>query len=133
MSVTWVLKDAAGSNLSHQPASGSPLALKYDSSGYAHLSGYPGETICLVEGTADTSTVTIALTPDTAGDSVSSSLTRIAKVPSNHSGGHTWTDGSNGLLTLVFDVPTSSGPTHGWDFGVAEPPIALKVKIRIKR
>ena len=96
MSVTWTLKDASGANLTHQPASGSPLALQYDTNGYTHLSGYASEIIYSCEAEADTSSVTITLSPDTSGDTLSESLSSPTKDPTTHGGSLTWTNLSGG-------------------------------------
>lgn len=133
MSVTWTLKDASGANLSHQPSGGSPLALKFNSSGYPHLSGYPSEIICTVECEADTSNVSVNLTPDTAGDTLSEELSRALETPSAHGGTLTWTNGSNGLTTLTTTVSTMVGQQWCWDLGLAEPAVGLKIKLKIKR
>jgi len=132
MYVTWTLKDASGAALSHQPAGGSPLALKFDSSGYAHLSGYATEIIAVVECLTDTSSVSVSLTPDTSGDTLSQSLSNPTKNPAGHSGTLTWTNGSSGLTTLDFSVPTAVDSSWAWDC-LGEPAIGLKSKYKLKR
>ncbi len=132
MSVTWTLKSAAGTNLTHQPATGSPLALKFDSSGYLHLDGYASETVYCCECTADTSTVNLTLTPDTTGTTLSETLSSPIQEPEHHGGSMTWTAGANGLMTIVLSVPATTAPTYGWNC-LAEPPIALKAKLKVKR
>lgn len=132
MSVTWTLKDASGANLTHQPASGSPLALQYDTNGYTHLSGYASEIIYSCEAEADTSSVTITLSPDTSGDTLSESLSSPTKDPTTHGGSLTWTNLSAGVTTLVFTVPSSTGTVWGWDC-LAEHAIGLKSKYKLKR
>jgi hypothetical protein len=132
MTVTWTLKAADGSNLSHQPAAGSPLALKFTNSGEPHLSGYASELIACLEVAADTSTVTVELTPDNTGYTLSEAASTPTRSPITHAGTLSWTaDGST--ATLTFSVPTAAGTEYGWDFGLGEPPVALKMSNRIRR
>lgn len=132
MAVTWTLKAADGSNLSHQPGTGSPLALKFTNAGDPHLNGYSSELIAVVEVAADTSTVTITLTPDNSGYTLDETASSATRVPSGHTGSFSWTDGADGLTTLVFGVP-AIGTTWEWDFGQTEPAIALKMKAKVRR
>lgn len=132
MAVTWTLKAADGSSLAHQPATGSPLALKFTNSGYPHLDGYPTELADTIVCVADTSTVTINLSPDNSGYTLDESASTVTWVPRDHGGSHSWTS-TGGVTTIVVDVPTSSGPVYGWDYGQGEPAIALKTKVRVSR
>ena len=132
MTTTWTLKDSSGAALTHQPSSGSPLALKFTSDGDAHLSGYASELIFTCECDTDSTVVAIELTPDTAGDYLSESRSNPVETPSAHDGVLGWSDGSSGLTTLTFTVPEQTGE-WGWSFGDAEPPVALKLKVKIKR
>ncbi len=132
MSTTWTLKDATGANLTHQPASGSPLALKFDSNGDAHLAGYSSELIFSCVATTDATTVAIDLTPDSSGDYLSQTRSNPTETPSAHNGALTWTDGSAGLTTLTFTIPSTSG-TWEWSFGEAEPAVALRMKVKLIR
>ena len=132
MSVTWTLKDANGNNLTHQPSGGSPLALKFTSSGDAHLSGYSSELIYTCEATTDTSPVVIELTPDNSGDYLVESRSNPTEIPTHHGGALTWTNGSNGLTTLSFTAPTANN-TYEWSFGADEPPVALRMRARLIR
>jgi hypothetical protein len=132
MSVNWTLKDASNNNLAHQPSSGSPLSLKFNNSGEAHLSGYATEIINTVEVFADTSSVTIMLTADNSGYVLDESESRATETPSAHSGALTWTD-SSGTTSLEFTVPGSVGISWDWSFGGLETSIALKLKVKVKR
>jgi hypothetical protein len=132
MSVTWTLLDASGNPLTNQPASGSPLALKFTSNGDAHLSGYTSQLIHTVEGTTDTSPVAIELTPDSSGDSLAETRSNPTELPSAHGGSLTWVDGSSGLTTLTFTVPTVD-EVYEWGFGEDEPPVALRMRVRLRR
>jgi hypothetical protein len=132
MTVTWTLKAADGSNLAHQPGTGSPLALNFNNSGEPHLSGYPSELIAIVEADADTSTVTIELTPDNSGYTLSESASTPTRSPLTHAGTLTWTN-SGSTTTLTFSVPSAVREEYGWDFGLGEPPVALKMSNKIRR
>ena len=132
MSVTWNLQNAFGGSLTHQPSAGSPLALKFNSSGDAHLPGYPSELIYCCEATTDTSPVVIELTPDNSGDYLVESRSNPTEIPSAHGGQLTWTSGSNGLTTLSFTAPTANN-TYEWSFGAGEPAVALRMRTRLSR
>lgn len=132
MSVNWTLKNASNTNLAHQPSSGSPLALKFNNSGEAHLSGYATEIINTVEVYADTSTVTIQLTADNAGYVLDEAESRATESPSPHSGVLTWSDAS-GTTSLTFTVPGSVGVSWDWVFGGLETSVPLKLKVKVKR
>ncbi|PCC69412.1 hypothetical protein SAMN02745121_08132 [Nannocystis exedens] len=134
MATTWLLKDATGANLPHQPPSGSPLALNFTSGGYGHLPTYPTELIYLCEATETTAaTVTIHLSPDDPAYWLSEVMTRPREDPS-HPGDYSWTTGGDGTTTITFDVPAlTSAETYRWTLGELEPPIALKMKVRVHR
>lgn len=131
MAVTWVIYGNGSTPLGTQPPSGSPLALKFNEEGYPHLDNET-DLIVLVEGDADgASTVTIELTPDAGAQGrITLSRTQSRPVPDSN---FTWTDGANGLVTLVFNVPPVGGPDYyEWVFG-NEPPVALKMNVKVRR
>lgn len=132
MAVTWTLKDASGANLTHQPSTGSPLALKFTNSGDPHLSGYATELIDTIVCETTSAPVVIDLTPDTSGYALDERSSTPTRNPGTHGGSLTWTDVS-GQTTLSFTVPAAPGDTWGWDFGLGEPSVALKLKVKIKR
>ena len=133
MAVTWTLKAADGSSLSHQPGTGSPLALKFTNSGDAHLSGYATELIDTVVCESSSSPVSITLTPDNSGYTLDQTASTPTKSPSGHGGSLTWTDGQDGLTTLTFTVPGTIGDQWTWEFGLAEPSVALRMRAKIKK
>ncbi|MDC0721295.1 hypothetical protein [Nannocystis bainbridge] len=134
MATTWLLKDATGANLTHQPPSGSPLELNFTPRGEAHLAGWPAELIYLCEATEPTgATVVIHLSPDESGYWLSQVMTRPREDPS-HPGDYTWTTEGDGTTTITFDVPAlTSTEIYRWTLGEDEPPIALKMKVRVHR
>lgn len=131
MAVTWTLKDANDNPLTNQPGAGSPLALKFTSSGDAHLPGYT-EVIDLCEATTDVSPVAIVLTPDSSGDYLVQSRSNPTEVPGEHGGTLTWTNESSGQTTLSFTAPTADN-TYAWSFGADEPAVALRMRARLHR
>ncbi len=131
--VTWVLKDDTGGNLANQPPAGSPLELLYKPTGRAYVAGYSGQEIHLIECTADTATVSVQIDPSASsnpplGESESAPM----QDPGAHDGRYIWQAYSGNRVVLTFTVPESSTAEWGWNFGNL-PPIALKMKIRIRR
>lgn len=133
MAVTWTLKAADGSPLTHQPGTGSPLALKFNNSGDAHLSGYATELIDTLVCESTSSPVAITLTPDNSGYTLDQSASTPTKNPTGHGGSLSWTDGENGESTLTFTLSATEGQQWGWDFGLGEPAVPLRVKIKLKK
>lgn len=129
MAVTWTLFNNLGQVGS--ALTGSPLALEFNDEGYVHKPG-DATLLTLVDAVADTATVTIELTPDAKATDEEAALDESESRPSPDTG-YTWTDGANGLVTLVFDVPPVGGPNYyEWVFG-NQPPIALKMTVRVRR
>ncbi len=131
--VTWVLKDVSGNNLAYQPPSGSPLMLKYKSNGRTYVSGYSSQEIAICECTADVSTVSIDITPDsTTNPPLDEDESNPTQDPGTHDGRYLWQEYSLNHLVLSFTVPETTATVWGWNFGNL-PPIALKIKIKVKR
>lgn len=128
--VSWLLTDYAGGTIS---TSGSPLYLLYDSAGRTYLQSNPTQLIETAECTTDATTVDVDIT---AGSGVTDALSETRsdpqREPSTHAGAYTWQDFSNLRVLLTFTVPGTSGPVWGWNFGNM-PPIALRMKIKVKR
>ncbi|MFY0539180.1 hypothetical protein [Nannocystis pusilla] len=108
--------------------------MNFTSGGEAHLPAYPTELIYLCEVTETAAgTVTIHLTPDNSGYWLSEVMTRPREDPS-HPGDYSWTTNGDGTTTITFDVPAlTSTETYKWTLGELEPPIALKMKVRVHR
>lgn len=133
MAVSWTLKDASGANLSHQPSAGDPLALNFNTQGYPYYSTYTTEIVYMaVAETIDGDPVSIVLSPDTSGYVLDETESDPTKDPARHDGALTWTN-SGTTTTLTFTVPTSVNTSWDWIFGDLTPPVALKMKARIKR
>ncbi len=133
--INWRLLNATNGPLSVQPASGSPLGVKYDASGGIHLppSGTePSETIAVVECATDALTISVEISPDTSTLGPLDE-TESTPVSPTHSGRFIWQSYTENRVVLTFAVPEASGTEWTWDFGVERPPIALKMKITIRR
>ncbi len=133
MAVTWTLKAADGSPLTHQPGTGSPLALKFNNSGDTHLSGYAAELIDTLVCETTSSPVSVVLTPDNSGYTLDQSASTPTKNPAGHDGSLSWTDGENGETTLTLTAPGTVGTQWGWDLGQGETAVAMRLKIKIKK
>ncbi len=130
MAISWVLKDVTGGTLA-TPV-GSPLLLQFDENGYAFFAG-AGEPVHTATAISDTATVTIELRPDEKADSEGVTLSKALSSPSPDSG-FTWTNVAGGLTTLVFTAPPeNSEDVYEWVFGEPQPPVALKMKVRLRR
>lgn len=133
MSVTWTLKDASGGDLSHQPPAGDPLALNFNTQGYAYYSTYSTEIIYRAIAEVDsTGPVTIVLSPATSGYTLDETRSDPTEDPSPHGGVMTWTN-SGSTTTLTFTAPSTSNTSWDWTFGGLTPTLALKLKVRMKR
>lgn len=133
MSVTWTLKDATGANLTNQPPASDPLALNFNSQGYPYYSTYSSDIIYLAIAEVDsTGPVTIVLSPDTSGYTLDETLSDPTEDPPAHNGVMTWTN-SAGVTTLTFTAPSTVRDDWDWIFGGLTPPIALKMKVRLRR
>lgn len=131
--VNWVLKDVTGADLGYQPPAGSPLQLVYKSSGRVHVAGYSSQEIHTIECTADTTTVSVQIDPAASSNPpLGESESAPVEEPGVHDGRYIWQAYSGNRVVLTFTVPESANVVWGWNFGNL-PPIALKMKIRIKR
>lgn len=133
MAVTWTLKAADGSPLTHQPGTGSPLALKFNNSGDTHLSGYATELIDTVLCETTSSPVSIVLTPDTSGYTLDQSASTPTKSPVGHGGSLSWTDGENGETTLTLTAPSTLTEQWDWLLGQGETTVPARMKIKLKK
>lgn len=133
MAVNWTLKNSLGSPLAHQPSAGSPLALKFNTTSDAHVSGHATELIDVVECVTTSSPVVILLTPDSNGYTLDEPSSTPSKVPAEHGGTLMWTIGAGGVTTLSFTAPAETDAEWGWTFGLGEPTIALKLKVKVKK
>lgn len=130
MAISWELKDVTGGTLG--TPGGSPLLLQFDEQGFAYFEG-AGNAVDVAAAIADTSTVTIELRPSEKADSEGVTLSKALSRPSPDSG-FTWTNVAGGLTTLVFTAPPeNSEDVYEWVFGEPEPPVALKMKVRLRR
>lgn len=128
--VTWLLTDYTGGTTI---ISGSPLYLLYDYAGRPYRAGYPTQLIETAECTTDATTVDVDLTAGSGvTDPLSESRSNPQRDPSTHAGAYTWQDFANLRVLLTFTVPGTTGTVWGWNFGNT-PPIALKMKIKVKR
>ncbi len=128
--VSWLLTDYAGGTLT---ASGSPLYLMYDSAGRTYLPSNPTQLIETAVCTTDASTVDVDIVADDrTNEDLGEAASDPQRDPSTHSGSYTWASYPNKRVLLTFTVPSSSGPVWGWNFGPT-PPIALRMKIKVKR
>lgn len=129
-SATWILTDYAGGTMT---ASGSTLYLLYDSAGRPYVAGNPTQLIETAECTTDYLSVDVDITAGNSSyDDLSEEASRAQREPRDHAGSYSWQGFSNKRVLLSFTVPGSSGIVWGWNFGNM-PPIALKMKIKVKR
>jgi hypothetical protein len=133
MSVTWTLFDAAGGPLATQPPARDPLNLKFDNDGKPHLDGQTDIVMLIQAEVDDTGPVTIKFTPDNSGYTLDETLSDPTELPGAHGGVTTWVNGSGGLTTLTFTAPSAQNQYWDWGYGDMQPPIALRVKVRVKR
>lgn len=130
--VIWRLLDKHGDPLPHKPPSGSPLQLQYDRTGQAHLARRPAEQIIVCECCTDAPTVSIEITPDGASNPRLSAARSTPVRVGRHSGCFMWQDYAAKRVLLTFAVPETAGAEWIWDFR-NKPPIALRIKIKVKR
>lgn len=130
MAVVWTIYDSFGAPLSVQP-SGETLQLEFTENGFTHLSGQSA-LIDRAEAVGGTSTVTMELRPDEKAVSEGVTLAQ-DQTDVDPTTNVTWTGGSNGLVTLVFNVPPIGGPnSYDWTFS-GRPTIALRIKAKVRR
>ncbi|WAS91026.1 hypothetical protein [Nannocystis punicea] len=131
MAVTWTLKDASGGNLTTQPTSTGTLTLNFNNSGYPYFA--VGETINEVYAEVDsTGPITVTLGPQNSGYYLDQVRSDPQELPSPHGGVMSWTD-SGGTTTLTFTAPGTVNQEWSWGFGGLNPPVALKMKVRVRR
>ncbi len=127
---TWLLTDYSGGTVI---VSGTPLYLMYDSAGRPYITGNSSRLFYSAECTTDALTVAVDITADNSGnDDLGESASSPQKEPSGHGGSYTWQGFTNKRVLLSFTVPGTTGVDWGWNFGNL-PPIALKMKIKVKR
>ncbi|MCY1004036.1 hypothetical protein OV079_00315 [Nannocystis pusilla] len=133
MAVTWTLKDASGANLTNQPPSttGSTLALYFNNSGYPFLVSTEIITEVFVE-IDSTGPVTITLSPQNEDYYLDEARSDPQELPSSHGGVMSWNQ-SGPVTTLTFTAPGTVNQEWSWGFGGLTPPVALKMKFRIRR
>lgn len=128
--VNWLLTYTSGGTTT---ISGSPLYLLYDSAGRTFIAGSPNQLIYSAECQADTLTVDVDITAASSTyDDLGEAASSPQREPSGHTGGYQWQSFSNKRVLLTFSVPGTTGTEWGWNFGNL-PPIALKMKIKVKR
>jgi hypothetical protein len=129
-SVRWRLLGVNDIPLGHQPGEGSPLELQYNKSGRTHLPGYSGEGIVVCECYTDALTVSVSITPD---NPKIDALGEAESAPVEPTPGRfMWQDYADNRVVLTVAVPETPGVEWSWNFG-NEPPIALRIKIKVKR
>lgn len=137
MAITWYLiADATGAQLAHQPPAGDPLQLCFNADGEPHLAAHPKEIIYMAhaEVNGEGGPVTVVLTPAAGvSDPLGEEQSNPREIAGPHDGEYTWTQ-SWTTTTLTFTVPSAVDTHWAWIFDVStRPPLALRTRIRVKR
>lgn len=131
--VRWRLLDINDAPLQIQPDPDGPLRVQYHASGRTHLPHAPeapSEPIVTCECTTDALAVSIDITPDDANNDP---LGESQSAPSGSlPGRYMWQSYAGMRVVLTLAVPETAGTEWTWNFA-NEPPIALKMKIKVKR